>query len=203
MAGNSVVRADPTRATFFKSPWYSFGQKFDNLTIYGRPAPFPVIDERAVRATAGTMLALAAIAISYAYFNKNLLPIKVISVLFASDFAIRQLTGMTPLSPFGIVGTLLVKNQRPEWVGTTQKRFAWALGLIFASTIAILTNLNLHGPWLLAMGLTFITLLWLESVVGLCVGCKIYSFLIKMNLAHPADAPACGGGACEIRPPAA
>jgi hypothetical protein len=180
------------------SPWHSFGQKFDNLTINGRPVPFPVVNERAVRATAGIVLALAAMAISFAIFDRNLLPVKIVSVIIAVDFALRQIAGLTPLSPIGMIGTFLVNNQRPEWVGTTQKRFAWALGFMMALFIAVLANFGVL-TWLVPiLGIMFISLLWLESVVGLCVGCKIYSFLIKANLVHPADAPACGGDACQI-----
>jgi hypothetical protein len=191
---------DPHQAHLLTSPWYSFGQQFNDLTVWGRPAPFPVVNERAVRATAGIVLALATIAIAFAYFDQNFLPVRIISVLVAADYALRQLAGLTPLSPIGLVGTLLVQNQTPEWVGATQKRFAWALGFLMALTVAVLSNLGVQGPVVLGLGATFIALLWLESVVGLCVGCKIYSFLIKANVVHPADAPACGGNACTIGP---
>jgi hypothetical protein len=200
MAASSLVQRDPQKARMLNSPWYSFGQKFNNLTVYGRPATFAVVNERAVRATAGIVLVLAAIAISFAYFEQNFLPVRIISIIVAADYALRQIAGLTPLSPIGTVGTFLVNNQRPEWVGTTQKRFAWALGFIMALSIAILSNLGVLGSLVLVLGIMFIGLLWLESVVGLCVGCKIYSFLIKANLVHPEDAPACGGNTCEISP---
>jgi hypothetical protein len=182
------------------SPWYGFGQRFNGLTVWGRPAPFPVVNERAVRATAGTVMVLAAIAIAFAYFDHNFLPVRIISVLMAADYAVRQLAGLTPLSPIGMVGTFLVNNQTPEWVGATQKRFAWALGFMMALAVALLSNLGVQGPLVPALGATFIGLLWLESVVGFCVGCKIYSLLIKANLIHPQDAPACGGNACAVEP---
>lgn len=200
MSVATSVQRDPQKAHMLTSPWYSFGQKFNGLTVYGRPASFPVVNERAVRATAGIMMALAAIAIAFAYFDQNFLPVRIISVLFVVDYALRQVAGLTPLSPIGVLGTFLVSNQRPEWVGASQKRFAWALGLIMALLIAILSNLGILGSIVMVLGALLIALLWLESVVGACMGCAIYSLLIKFDLIHPVDAPACGGNACEIRP---
>jgi Domain of unknown function (DUF4395) len=208
MAQSTLARASsslpsPNKAHMLTSPWNSFGQRFDNLTVWGRPARFPVVNERAVRATAGIVMVLAAIAIAIAYFDKNYTPIRIIAVLVAADYALRQVAGLTPLSPIGTLGTFLVRNQTPEWVGATQKRFAWALAFGMALLIAILTNVEVHGLGVQLIGLTLIGLLWLESVVGFCVGCFIYSRLIKADLIHPEDAPACGGGSCEIAAPAA
>ena len=83
-----------------------------------------MVNERAVRATAGLTLIAAAIAFLSAYLIQEYTPIKVITTLFFFDFSIRMFTGLTPLSPFGVLGTLLVINQRPEYVGAVQKRFA-------------------------------------------------------------------------------
>ena len=198
MPSASSVQPDPRKAHMLTSPWNSFGQKFENLTIFGRPARFAVLNERAVRATAGIMMVLAAIAIAFAYFEQNFLPVRIISVVFVVDYAVRQIAGLTPLSPIGILGSFLVANQRPEWVGASQKRFAWALGLAMALIIAVLSNLGIYGSFVMILGLTLIALLWLESVVGACMGCATYSVLIKFDLIHPEDAPACGGNACEV-----
>lgn len=208
MAQSTMARASsslpsPNEAHMLTSPWNSFGQRFDNLTVWGRPARFSVVNERAVRATAGIVMVLATIAIAIAYFDKNYTPIRIIAVLVAADYALRQVAGLTPLSPIGTLGTFLVRNQTPEWVGATQKRFAWALALGMVLLIAILTNVEVHGLGVQLIGLTLIGLLWLESVVGFCVGCFIYSRLIKADLIHPEDAPACGGNSCEIAAPAA
>jgi len=198
MVGSSSSLPTPNKAHMFTSPWNSVGQRFDGLTIWGRPANFPVVNERAVRATAGIVMALAATAIAIAYFDKNYTPVRVISVVVAADYALRQVAGLTPLSPIGTLGSSLVRNQVPEWVGATQKRFAWALAFGMALLIAILTNAGVHGWGVQLIGLALIGLLWLESVVGFCVGCFIYSRLIKADLIHPEDAPACGGNACQV-----
>ena len=114
MSDAITPRPNPDNAKMLTSPWYSFCQKFQDLEIYGRPAPYPVVNERAVRATAGLMLIVAVVAFSFAFFDKNFLPIKIVIPLFLHDFAVRQFTGLTPLSPLGVMGTLLVKNQKPE-----------------------------------------------------------------------------------------
>jgi hypothetical protein len=193
----------PDKAHMLTSPWNSFGQRFENLTVWGRPARFPVVNERAVRATAGIVMALATIAIVLAYFDKNYTPVRVISIFVAADYALRQIAGLTPLSPIGLLGTFLVRNQAPEWVGATQKRFSWALALSMVLVIAILTNAGVRGVGIPIVGLTLIGLLWSESVVGFCVGCFIYSRLIRADVIHPEDAPACGGNSCQIAAPTA
>jgi hypothetical protein len=180
------------------SPWNSVGQRFDALTVWGQPARFPVVNERAVRAAAGIVMALATVGISIAFFDHNSTPIRVISVVVAVDLALRQVAGLTPLSPIGTLATFLVRKQTPEWVGVTQKRFAWALACGMATLIAVLTNSGVHGWGVQLIGLALICLLWLESVVGFCVGCFIYSRLIKAGVVHPEDAPACGGNSCQI-----
>ena len=198
MAVEVTAPLDPRKARILTSPWHSFGQKFDNLTVYGRPAPYPVVNERAVRSTAGIVMILAITAISFAAFDHNYLPVKIISVLIAVDYAVRQLAGLTPLSPIGTLGTFLVSKQQPEWVGATQKRFSWGLGFIMVLVVAILTNLGVTGPLVMTLGVSLIGLLWLESVVGFCVGCWMYGLLIKADLIHPKDAPACAGNVCQI-----
>jgi hypothetical protein len=186
------------RGHLLTTPWSSVGQRFDDLTIAGHPARFPVVNERAVRAAAGIVMALATIGIAIAHFDGNATPIRVISVVVAVDLALRQVTGLTPLSPIGTLATFLVRGQTPEWVGVTQKRFAWALACGMAALIAVLTNTGVHGWGVQLVGLALICLLWLESVVGFCVGCFLYSRLIEAGLVHPEDAPACGGSSCQI-----
>jgi hypothetical protein len=200
-SGSSTL--SPDTAHLLTSPWNSVGQRFHDLTVHGRPARFPVVNERAVRASAGIVMVLAAVAIAISFFDENSTPIRIISVVVAVDLALRQVAGLTPLSPIGTLGTLLVRNQTPEWVGVTQKRFAWALALGMALLIAVLSNAGVHGLRVQLIGLALICLLWLESVVGFCVGCFIYSRLIRADLVHPEDAPACGGNSCQIPAPAA
>ena len=87
MARASSSLPSPNKAHMLTSPWNSFGQRFDNLTVWGRPARFPVVNERAVRATAGIVMMLATIAIVFAYFDKNYTPVRIISVVISGPFS--------------------------------------------------------------------------------------------------------------------
>lgn len=42
--------------------------------------------------------------------------------------------------------------------------------------------------------------MWLESAAGICVGCTIYSWLVKRGvISKPDYAPACPGGVCAVK----
>jgi hypothetical protein len=46
--------------------------------------------------------------------------------------------------------------------------------------------------------------MWMESVLGLCLGCEIHGFLVRRGWATKDEAyEICANGACEIPAPAA
>jgi hypothetical protein len=156
------------------------------------------MNERAVRAAAGLMLIAAAAAFCMAFFRREFLPIQIITVVLTYDFAARLLTGLTPFSPTGVLGTLLVRNQRPEWSGAIQKRFAWSLGLIMAASMSIITNLEIRGGLPMTICVICMVLMWMEAALGICVGCKMYNGLVQLGIFKaPEYAPACAGDACD------
>jgi hypothetical protein len=125
----------------------------------------------------------------------------VITTLFFFDFSVRMFTGMTPLSPFGVLGTLLVINQKPEYVGAVQKRFAWGIGVALSFTMMVFTNSNITSIYFLYICMLCLAFMWLECAVGFCVGCWIYKFFNNASVRDPdAITPACPGGVCEISP---
>ena len=181
--------------------WNSFGYRIEDLWIDGKKADYPVVNERAVRATAGLMLASAGIAFVLAYFMKFYVPIRIVTALAAIDFAVRLFSGLTPLSPFGIIGSWLVRKQRPEWVGAIQKRFAWSLGLVMASTVSYLVNTGQNGLVSSSLCTICLTLMWMEASLGICLGCKIYELLLRCCVVRtPKVRPACPGGVCSVPP---
>ena len=96
-------------------------------------------------------------------------------------------------SPILIIGRFFVSNQKPEYAGAPQKKFAWSLGLGLASIMFVLVViLNISGPISFYICMTCLTLLFLETSFGICVGCKLY------NLFNEEKAKLCPGGACEI-----
>ena len=93
-----------------------------------------------------------------------------------------------------------MKNQKPEWVGALQKRFAWSIGLIMASLMMIFAiGMGIRGALPITICSICLSFMWMETALGICVGCKIYGYLIKHGLMkEPLVRPACPGGACRV-----
>ena len=88
-----------------------------------------VVNEHVVRAAAGITMAMGGVAFVYAYFDKLYWPLQVVATLFFVEFLARLTVGISR-SPVGLVGGLLMRRQRPDWVSAKPKRFAWTLGLV-------------------------------------------------------------------------
>ncbi|MFC1723686.1 DUF4395 domain-containing protein [Nanoarchaeota archaeon] len=163
----------------------SFGEKVKGYEV-------PVFNEREVRAAAGILLLLAMIVFFNALLASNFKPLKLFIIFFLIDFTIRLINPR--YSPSMTLGRLAVIKQKPEYSGAPQKKFAWALGLIMASTMFILVViLNIKGLINFAMCIACLTFLFFEAAFGICIGCKFY------NLFKKDQAKLCPGGACEIR----
>ena len=180
-------------------PADQFGQIIPNLTINGKPAPYPVYNDREIRATAGVMFLIGISTFFYTLFTRDFNLLNYIIPLFFIDFLIKVFQG-TQYSPFGIVGAWMVKNQTPEYVGAIQKRFAWSLGLIMATSMIIIALLfQVRGILPLTLCSICLLFMWMETSLGICVGCKIYAWLLKAKiLPQPQVRPVCPGGVCSI-----
>ena len=100
-----------------------------------------------------------------------------LSVFLLIDMLVAASSGLRPLSPTGIIASLL--SSRMKFVPTPHlpKRFAWSMG---ASLALILVTLSLTGSadtWVSLVLVIFFTLAWLDAVMGFCMGCWIYSRL--------------------------
>jgi hypothetical protein len=176
----------------------TYGEVIEGLTVDGREVHAPVFDENQVRAAAGITMAMGAIAFVYANFEKVFLPIKMVTAFFFIDFLIRATRGLK-YSPVGIVAKVLVRRLEPQWTSAKPKRFAWTLGLVMSLAMTIITNSNIHGVLPRTICLICLALMWMESVLSLCLGCEIYGFLARRNLIKRDDAfEICAGGACNI-----
>ena len=159
-----------------------------------RPALY---DENQVRAAAGITLAAGTIAFCYAYFQGQFVPIKAVSAIFFVDFVLRVMVGLR-FTPSGALSGLLVRHRQPDWVSSSPKRFAWTLGVAISGATAIITNINITGVLPRTLCLICITLMWLEAVLGLCLGCQIYAFAVRRGWIARDDDMVCAGGVCEI-----
>ena len=160
-----------------------------------------VVDEHRVRACAGMTMVLGAVAFAYAYFRQVYWPLQVVSALFALDFLIRVTAGLR-YSPVGVLAGPLTRRHRPEWVSAAPKRFAWTLGLAMSGAMAVITNSGIRGWLPRTICLSCLALMWMESVLGLCLGCEIHRLLVRRGWASGAPAATiCGHGACDVQPP--
>lgn len=152
----------------------------------------PVLNEREVRASAGILFFFAMIAFFNAFLLGNLYGIKLFVIIFLIDFTIRVF--VNPMySPSMILGRFAVQNQKPEYVGAVQKRFAWSMGLILAIVMFVsIVIFNTIGTVNLLICLVCLLLMFLETAFGICVGCKMYALFFRTK------AQLCPGGVCEV-----
>jgi Domain of unknown function (DUF4395) len=173
------------------------GRPIVATTVDGTELHAPVVDENEVRAAAGLTMVVGAVAFSYAYFTRQYIPLQVVASLFSVEFLIRLTVGIR-YSPIGALARMLTLNRPPEWVSAKPKRFAWTLGLGMTFAMTIITNIGIRGMLPRTICLICLTLMWMESALGLCLGCKIYSLMVRRGWA-PTDPEfeVCADGACE------
>lgn len=160
---------------------------------------YPVVNERAVRATAGIMFLIGVITFAYTLQTRDYSLMYIVVPSFWLDFFLKTIFG-PKYSIFGVLGRFMVANQKPEYVGAIQKRFAWGIGLFMASTMLIFAvGMGVRGMLPFSICLTCLFFMWMETAFGICVGCKIYGLLLKFKwIKEPEVRPSCPGGACVI-----
>jgi len=176
----------------------SFGQRISGLAPDGTELQAPVFDENQVRAAAGLTLVIGAVAFSYAYFAHDYAPLQVVTVVFFSEFLARLTIGLR-YSPVGVVAHALTRSHPPDWVSAKPKRFAWTLGLGMSFAMVIITNSGIRGTLPRTICLICLTLMWMESVLGLCLGCQIHALLVRRGwMSRDPAFEICAHGACEL-----
>ena len=133
-------------------------------------------------------------------------------VLFYALF--EMLAGMSRvtsyLSPTIWLSTWLARQHRPVWKPLAPKRLAWAIGASmislclvffhpekFAAAVNALSQHTLlptteqYLPRWLPLVMVWLCLgfMWLEAILGFCVGCQIHALLVKLGvLQDPCEA---------------
>jgi len=170
----------------------------EQRTVDDKTLRAPVVNENDARVAAGLTMALGAVAFAYANFDKVFWPIKLVSAFFFVDFLLRVTVGLER-SVTGLVARVLTQRQPPQWVSARPKRFAWTLGLAMALAMSIITGSGIHGPLPRTICLICLTLMWLEAVLGLCLGCELYRVMVQRGWRAKSDAfEVCANGTCEI-----
>jgi len=172
---------------------FDFGEVVDGYDV-------KVLNEREARAGAGLLFVFALLSFVNCIYTQSLLITQIFISVFLAEFIIRVLIN-PKYAPSLIIGRFMVNNQVPEYVGASQKRFAWAIGLVLAVFLFGLTILfpsstpigeeSLHNALIGLSCMACLVLLYFEAVFGICLGCKIY------NKLHKNEAKYCPGSVCE------
>lgn len=165
-----------------------FGERVAGIDV-------PVFNERAVRAAAGLLFLVGIMTFMTAALTGNFDPLRAFAFLFMVDMMLRLFVS-TRLTPSMFLAGLMVRRQRPEWVGADQKKLAWTLGLGLAFTSCILMGFfGIDDSVTLALCGVCLSVLFLETAFGICVGCSLFRIFAK-------EKPRlCPGDTCNYVPP--
>jgi hypothetical protein len=136
--------------------------------------PNPV-NEKAARVVAGVVAVTGVVILSTGWHW--------VLVVLAYGFWARVLTGPT-LSPLGrlAMGVVAPRLGAPKYVAGPPKRFAQGIGAGLASLAAVLAlGLGLDTAADVLTGLLVVAAT-LESIFGLCLGCRIFAVLMRAGL---------------------
>lgn len=163
---------------------FEFGQLVPGYSVR-------VINEREVRGAAGILFLVGFAGLMTAILTQDQQPIRGFALLFLIDMHLRLFVSPN-FSPTLRIARVIVRNQKPEWVGASQKRYAWGLGLGMALLGCFGMGL-LGAPMLLVLVLCSLcqAFLFLEAAFGICVGCKLQRLFGKTEPQY------CPGGTCE------
>ena len=165
------------------------------LTEYGEHVPgydVTVINEREARAAAGLLFMLGMIVIFVGIGYNHIIVARVYLAFLFIDFTARMIS--PKYAPSLLIAKFITRNQKPEYVGGLQKRFAWTMGWFI--------SLPMMWWFVLHWDITFykvmvcvlcLTLMFLEAAFSICVGCMIYKWIVREDPSH------CPGGVCEVR----
>ncbi len=167
------------------SSFFQYGEKVEGYDVL-------VLNEREARAGAGILFAIGLLSLMNAVALGHVIVTKFFISFFTLDFLIRVV--QPRYSPSLLIGRFFVQNQRPEYVGAIQKRFAWTIGLLLAIPMFYLLVINFQpNPIKVLVCMLCLVLLFLESAFSICLGCKLFELFKKDPVTH------CPGGVCEIR----
>ncbi|MCY7352696.1 MAG: DUF4395 domain-containing protein [Cytophagaceae bacterium] len=132
------------------------------------------VNEIQVRLTAGWVLLTT---LAYLFTGWVGFPL-----LLLLDFSLRAFN-QGAYSPFFRLSGWVVGRFSLGYVATDRapKRFAAYIGLVFAASLVVLT---LTQQWLVVwpLGAVLVVFAFLESVLGFCAGCYVYTFLTRWSL---------------------
>jgi hypothetical protein len=137
----------------------------------------PRINETATRARAGLLNIISAITIALLLMRPETDPVIIVGPFVLFDMLAAAVTGLTPFSPTGVLGTALTMGIRPVWKATRPKRFAWLLGAGLAATCLAMRLFGASPVAMAAVVAVCFVLTWSEATLGFCVGCYMHRLI--------------------------
>jgi len=136
------------------------------------PVDFISVNENKVRLTALNVFLLTALFI--------LLPNWIIITFLTVDFFCRVFN----LGKYSLLNIISEKEVQLfavaiKPIDQAPKRFAAKIGLIFCAAILLCTVLN-YGTSAVVLASVMLVFAFLESFLGICAGCYVYTFYIKL-----------------------
>lgn len=137
------------------------------------PVDFVLINENKARVTAFFVLVLGFIFL--------LTSIWLIPAFLIIDFTLRA-TKLGKFSLLGILTDVLIKQFKITYKPTDRapKRFAAGVGLVFTTLMLAAFFLGFNIVTII-LTCTLVLFAFLESFLGFCAGCYVYSFLKRFN----------------------
>jgi hypothetical protein len=136
--------------------------------------PNPV-NEVSARLVAGGVVIMSVLTIA--------LGLKWATIVIAYGFVARVLTG-PKLSPLGQVVTRVITPRLPiaeRPVAGPPKRFAQGMGVVFSVSALVLTATGYWTAAEVVLGLLIVAA-FLESALGICLGCKVFAVLMRFGV---------------------
>ncbi|MEP7191561.1 MAG: DUF4395 domain-containing protein [Actinomycetota bacterium] len=138
---------------------------------------FPgVVDDVTVRLIAAVVLVLALVALDLQQWW--------IYAVLALDFTLRTVFG-PKASPLALVVQRFIRpavRARKRPTAGPPKRFAAGIGAVLTSVAAILWLADVAPMVVVVIGVVMVVFPALESIAGICVGCKIFGVLMKLGV---------------------
>lgn len=166
------------------SLFFNFGEKVPEFD-------FRVINEREARASAGIMFLLGILSLFSVFTLRTLIWAEFFSITFILEFIVRMFIN-PKYAPYMLLGSLIVYNQKPEWVEAKPKKFSWSLGLLLGGIMTYYIIFDVISLVRLSICVVCLVLLFVESAFGICLGCVLYHQL-QIQLQK------CPGGICEVQ----
>ena len=141
-----------------------------------RISRFPnIVDDVSVRLIAAVVLVVAVVALAAHQWW--------LYAVLAADFVLRAGWGPSA-SPVAILVSRWIRPRvaaRPRYTAGPPKRFAAAIGAVFTVAATVLWLAGTSAP-VVVIGAVMVLFPALEAIAGICVGCIVFGWLMRLGL---------------------